>query len=414
MSRAAHLRSTLETSLEQRIPSAFSPQARVELPTISSGIAQLDALLQGGLPVGAITELVGTASSGRLTCANAFVAQVMRAGHVCAWVDVSDSFDPESAAANGIDLARLLWVRCGGPLSEAPRPSSRLAPAANNAHPNAAQPLPSGGSPHPRSEVRGLSQAVDTLLSRNPMPPRRRQIGTPGAPNRRLERVEQVAFDRLPARRGANLLHDRHQASRPSAPAGKPMSSDKPFARPQKPWSRLDQALRATDLLMHGGGFGALVLDLGSVDPQFAARIPLATWFRFRAAAERTRTAFLLLSQHPCAHSSAEVVLRTSLALPQAGTVLTAVPFSVERVRQRFTPAPSPAPGPVPSNVLSMRKPPTRATSALWSAATSWAGDRYSASPEGVPQDDNARALFSPGKWPPLQSNSSTGSGERL
>lgn len=406
MSRAAQLRSTLETSLEQRIPSAFSPQARVELPTISSGIAELDALLQGGLPVGAITELVGSASSGRLTCANSFVAQVMRAGHVCAWVDVSDSFDPESAAGNGIDLARLLWVRCGGPLSDAPQPSRSLTPVASS-HSNATQPL--GGGSHPRSEVRGLSQAIDTLLS-HPAPTRRQQIGTPGAPNRRLERVEQVAFDRLPARRGSNLLHDRHQAARPSVPAaGKPLPSDKPFARPQKPWSRLDQALRATDLLMHGGGFGALVLDLGSVDPLFATRIPLATWFRFRAAAERTRTAFLLLSQHPCAHSSAEVVLRTSLALPQAGTVLTTVPFRVERVRQRFTPAPNP----VSNNVLSMRKPPARATSATWSAATSWAGGRNRVSP-GVPQDENARAIFSQGKWPPLQSNSGTGSGEML
>ena len=300
----------------------------------------------------------------------------MRAGHVCAWIDVSDNFDPESAAGNGIDLARLLWVRCGGSLTDGPPPSSSSTISARNSpHPSAAQSLQSGGSPHLRSEVRGLSQAVDTLLSRRPLPPRRRQIGTPGAPNRSLEgrqRVEQVAFDRLPARRGSNLLHDRQQVAQTSAPARKPLSSDKPFARQQKPWSRLDQALRATDLLMHSGGFGALVLDLGSVDPQFATRVPLATWFRFRAAAERTRTAFLLLCQHPCAHSSAEVVLRTSLALPQAGTVLTAVPFNVERVRQRFTPAPSPA----LSNVLSMRKPPTRVTSANWSAATTWAGGR--------------------------------------
>ena len=108
MSSAAHLRTSLESLLENRIPAAFSPQARAELPTISSGIAELDALLHGGLPVGAITEIVGSLSSGRFTCANAFVAQVMQVGHVCAWVDVSDSFDPESAAGNGIALSRLL------------------------------------------------------------------------------------------------------------------------------------------------------------------------------------------------------------------------------------------------------------------------------------------------------------------
>ncbi len=366
MSRAAQLRSALETSLEQRIPSAFSPQAKVELPTVSSGVPELDALLEGGLPVGAITEIIGSPSSGRLTCASAFVAQVMQAGHVCAWIDVSDNFDPESAAANGVDLARLLWIRCGESSAEDPRQlTTSFAPAAGTP-PGAGQPLQSGGSPHPRSEVRGLSQAVDTLLARKTLPPRRRQIGTPGAPNRRLEaheRVEQVAFDRLPARRGSNLLHDRKESPQLIA-SSKSTSAIRPFQQPKKPWSRLDQALRATDLVMQAGGFGALVLDLGSVDPQFASRIPLATWFRFRAAAERTRTAFLLLSQHPCAQSSAEVVLRTSLSLPEAGTVLTTVPFAIERVRQRFTPP--------PSNVISMRKPPARAASASWSVPTTW------------------------------------------
>ena len=369
MSRAAQLRSTLERSLEQRIPSAFSPQPKLELPTVSSGIPELDQLLEGGLPLGAITEIVGTPSSGRLTCANAAVAQVIRGGHVCAWVDVSDTFDPESAAANGIDLARLLWVRCGGAATEDPLRDSAAYTTASP-HPGAARPLQSGGSPHPRSEVRGLSQAVDSLLSRKPLPPRRQQIGTPGAPNRPLdrERVEQVAFDRLPARRGSNLLQNRREPAPAVAPAGKASPSVNPFKEGFRPWSRLDQALRATDLLMQAGGFGALVLDLGSVAPQFASRVPLATWFRFRAAAARTRTAFLLLSQHPCAQSSAEVVLRASLTLPDAGTVLTAVPFSIERVRQRFTPA--------PSNVISMRKPPARATSTRWSVPTTWARGR--------------------------------------
>ena len=371
MSHAAQLRSTLERSLEQRIPSAFSPQPKLELPTVSSGIAELDRLLEGGLPLGAITEIVGTPSSGRLTCANAAVAQVIRAGHVCAWVDVSDTFDPESAAGNGVDLTRLLWVRCGESLTEDPLPlRGSTAHATDNTYPGAARPLQSGGSPHPRSEVRGLSQAVDSLLSRKPLPPRRRQIGTPGAPNRPLdrERVEQVAFDRLPARRGTNLLQDRRESAAAVTPANKTLPSSNPFKKAFRPWSRLDQALRATDLLMQAGGFGALVLDLGSIAPQFANRVPLATWFRFRAAAARTRTAFLLLSQHPCAQSSAEVVLRTSLTLPDAGTVLTAVPFSIERVRQRFTPA--------PSNVISMRKPPARATSARWSVPTTWARGR--------------------------------------
>lgn len=83
-----------------------------------------------------------------------------------------------------------------------------------------------------------------------------------------------------------------------------------------RPWSRLDQALRAMDLVLQAGGFGTVVLDLSDVAPEFVSRIPLATWFRFRTAAERTRAALLLLTQHPCAQSSAEVVLRTQLGAP--------------------------------------------------------------------------------------------------
>src|SRR6185312_15580002 len=33
--------------------------------------------------------------------------------HFCALVDAKDSFDPASAEAVGVDLSRLLWVRCG-------------------------------------------------------------------------------------------------------------------------------------------------------------------------------------------------------------------------------------------------------------------------------------------------------------
>ena len=39
------------------------------------------------------------------------------------------------------------------------------------------------------------------------------------------------------------------------------------------------------------------VFDMGAVAPEHALRVPLASWFRFRQAAERTQSTFLLLSQ---------------------------------------------------------------------------------------------------------------------
>ena len=77
-----------------------------------------------------------------------------------------------------------------------------------------------------------------------------------------------------------------------------------------KPWARMEQALRAADLLLQAGGFAAIVLDMAGIAPECATRVPMATWFRYRAAAERTQASLLLLTQSPCAKSSAELLLR--------------------------------------------------------------------------------------------------------
>jgi hypothetical protein len=79
----------------------------------SSGIAAVDALT-GGLPRGCLTEICGPASSGRTTLLLAALAAATRRREYCVVVDASDSLDPHTVAAAGVDLDRLLWVRCGG------------------------------------------------------------------------------------------------------------------------------------------------------------------------------------------------------------------------------------------------------------------------------------------------------------
>jgi hypothetical protein len=79
---------------------------------VSSGIAAMDALT-GGLPRGCLTEICGPASSGRTTSLLAALAAATRRGECCVLVDASDALDPRSAADAGIELDRLLWVRCG-------------------------------------------------------------------------------------------------------------------------------------------------------------------------------------------------------------------------------------------------------------------------------------------------------------
>jgi hypothetical protein len=132
----------------------------------------------------------------------------------------------------------------------------------------------------------------------------------------------------------------------------------------------MEQALRATDLLLQGGGFSAIVLDMGGLAPEFVSRVPLATWFRYRTAAERTQSSILLLTQFACAKSSAELVLRLQPAetLCDESTVFTGIKVRVEVARRRFTEA--------PGNVIPLRKPPQSVNAASWYSRTAWAGHR--------------------------------------
>jgi hypothetical protein len=257
MPSAQHLRAQIEANLAERIPSALTPLPRIPSPVIPTGIREIDALLHGGFPVGALSEIVGPECSGRTSLALAFVAGMTQEGRVCAWVDVSDTLHPESAAALGVDLSRLLWIRCGV---------------------------------------------------------------TPGAaPLRRL-------------------------------------------------WSRLEQGLKVSDLLLQAGGFSCIVLDMGSLPAEYALRVPLATWFRFRGAAERLQANVLLLTQHACSRNSAGLVLRLNpgKAINRDSTIFTGLEHKAELTRQRFP----------QDKVLPLKKQPQSVQTAEWQARTAWAGPR--------------------------------------
>jgi recombination protein RecA len=79
------------------------------LPT---GLPSIDAVIHG-FPRGAISEIIGPESSGRTTLVHSLLAASTAKFEICAYVDTGDSFDPVSAAAAGVALRQLLWVRCG-------------------------------------------------------------------------------------------------------------------------------------------------------------------------------------------------------------------------------------------------------------------------------------------------------------
>ena len=175
MPSAATIRSQVEATLAGRIPSALSVTPRELRPVESTGIPSVDEVLEGGLPLGAITEIVGPDCSGRTSFAFSFLSGMTQAGKVCAWIDVSNSLQPESAAATGIDLSRMLWVRCGvgkshaqdAPLQGFVLPEKYLEP------PPIKRGLHGGGfGGHPRGEVKGLPEAMTELLHPSVTAPR--------------------------------------------------------------------------------------------------------------------------------------------------------------------------------------------------------------------------------------------------
>jgi len=259
MRTAAAIRQQIESSLASRIPAALSVRSHHAPELLTTGIAEVDILLHGGLPLGSLAEITGPACSGRSTLVSSILAGATRQGAACAFVDVADAFDPLSAAAIGIDLRRLLWVRTG--------------------------------------------------------------------------RAEKSA---------------------------------------RQAWAALDQALRATDLLLNAGGFRVIVLDMGDVRAEQVRRVPLASWYRYRLQAENSQALFLLVAQTPCANSCSSVVLHCTEAHEQWGyagnqkglPLLTGLQYSVSADRKRASAREFANP---------FGKKPVSAIQTTWKRTTLWA-----------------------------------------
>lgn len=184
--RAALSKGEIETEIASRFGSAFNLQEKGPAELLSSGIPQIDSFTGGGLPRGAITEIFGPASSGRTSFMLSALAHATNCEEVCAIVDTSNVFDPDSASHAEINLERLLWIRC-----------------ANN----------------------------------------------------------------------------------------------------------LEHAFKATDLLLQGGGFGLVMLDLADVPTKDAKRIISSWWYRFRRTLESTPTVLVVIAEESCAKSCAALAL---------------------------------------------------------------------------------------------------------
>ncbi len=110
----ATARATVESLLRDRKLDRTLTTARpleIPVPGVPFQVQALDTYLQGGLPAGQLSEVVGPASSGRTSLVWQWMAAATRRGDTVALIDTFDRFDPASAVACGIALERLLWVR---------------------------------------------------------------------------------------------------------------------------------------------------------------------------------------------------------------------------------------------------------------------------------------------------------------
>jgi hypothetical protein len=103
----------VRAQVESRLPGALTVYERPALQVFPTGIAELDRQI-GGIPMGALTQIHApqNISSGKTTLLVSLLAQLTQHEQFCGLVDASDCFDPASAQAAGVDLARVLWVRC--------------------------------------------------------------------------------------------------------------------------------------------------------------------------------------------------------------------------------------------------------------------------------------------------------------
>jgi recombination protein RecA len=192
----AALRLQVESALAGRVSAPFTYRDRKQVEMVSAGIPEIDSLT-GGLPRGGLTEICGPPCSGRTSLLVSALAARTGKAEACALIDGRDAFDPHAAAAAGVLLQQLLWVRC----------------------------------------------------------------------------------------------------------------------------HNIDQALRSTELLLQGGGFGMIALDLTDIPPATVRYVPLNSWFRFRRAVEDTPTILLLVEQEPNAKTCASLVLRLGLEMPRWRTM---------------------------------------------------------------------------------------------
>jgi hypothetical protein len=212
---------------------------------LSASLEPVNALLEGGIPRGRISEIIGRRSSGKTSLAAAFISSATRRGEVAAVIDIANAFDPATMAEAGVELSRVLWVHPSGLEPEKVEAALKVYRHQTNLRTPLPYPLPDQG------EGTG---AGDCYTS-----------------NKFQPNVEGTEFPNR--RRSSN-------------------SAARCF-------------LRAAELVLEAGGFGLLVMDFG----ERAFTLTQSSALRLARIAERSGTAVMVLATRPVCGTFAALTL---------------------------------------------------------------------------------------------------------
>lgn len=126
----AVLANQIQSRLNHRFDVRFALPEERKVERLATGIPAVDGLTGGGIPRGTLTEIYGPASSGRTSLLLSTLARMTANQEYAALIDTSNAFDPASAVEAGVQLSRVLWVRCGGNAEHALKVTDLLVQAA--------------------------------------------------------------------------------------------------------------------------------------------------------------------------------------------------------------------------------------------------------------------------------------------
>ena len=78
----------------------------------------------------------------------------------------------------------------------------------------------------------------------------------------------------------------------------------------------IEPAIKAADLLLHGGGWGVVALDMTGIPSSIVRKLSMSWWYRFRRVVENSPTVMVVFETEPFVKNCAAMAVELPLATP--------------------------------------------------------------------------------------------------